>query len=143
MKYFSFSELERSVVAQFQDIDNTMPLLVRASAEAFVDGVLDPLREAFGAPLVVSSGYRCEALNRLVGGSPSSQHLLGTAADISAVNPADNRRLWELIGKGTVDFDQAILYGDYRFVHIGWRRTGKNRRQMLVRNTPGAAYRQD
>ena len=108
--------------------------------------MLDPLRERFGKPIVVNSGYRCPTHNREVGGVGTSQHLRGEAADIS-VRRGDyasedewglaNQRLAALIReKG--DFDQLILYQrkkgiGLRFVHVSWKRTGTNRRKVLYK----------
>ena len=58
------------------------PDYVLHNLERLVNLVLDPLRDAFDHPILVNSGYRCEALNAAVGGSPRSQHRLGQAADI-------------------------------------------------------------
>ena len=81
MKYFTIPEFEHSLTAALKGYDNEAPREVRRNIEYLVDTVLDPLREAMGFPLVITSGYRCTDLNRDVGGSPTSQHLLGLAAD--------------------------------------------------------------
>ena len=81
MKYFTFPEFEYSLTAALKGYDNEAPREARRNIEYLVDTVLDPLREAMGFPLVITSGYRCTELNRDVGGSPTSQHLLGLAAD--------------------------------------------------------------
>ena len=60
-----------------------MPPEVEANIEALVSNVLDPLRDEYGKPIYVNSGYRCEKHNKAVGGVPKSQHMLGQAADIS------------------------------------------------------------
>ena len=52
---------------------------------ALIEKVLDPLREAYGKPIIVTSGYRCPKLNAIVGSTPSSQHVKGEAADIKRV----------------------------------------------------------
>lgn len=59
---------------------------------------LNRVREEFGQAILVTSGYRCDAHNRAVGGAKASQHLTGSAADIipSKNNPEDLERLWEL-----------------------------------------------
>jgi uncharacterized protein YcbK (DUF882 family) len=95
-----------------------------------VDEVLDPLREAYGKPIRVNSGYRCPRLNNLVGGSPNSQHMRGEAADIQPVdgNEADLEVLAQfLIASGK--FDQLIIYPT--FIHVSYRRFGWNRKQVL------------
>ena len=109
---------------------NGAPKEAEENLRSLVEQVLDPLREAYGRPVHVNSGYRCPRLNRLVGGSPNSQHMRGEAADISPVigNEADLPELARLLidnGK----FDQLILYPT--FIHVSWKRLGWNRRQII------------
>ena len=82
MKHFTFQEFEDSDKARELGIDNRMPELAEAHIVELVDILLDPLREAWGGPLTVTSGYRCPELNRAVGGSETSAHLAGWAADL-------------------------------------------------------------
>lgn len=82
MKYFTITELTKSATATKQGIDNTPSAEVTANLTALVDKVLDPLREIYGKPIYVSSGYRCPKLNKAVGGVSNSQHLKGEAADL-------------------------------------------------------------
>ena len=96
MKYFTFNEFERSETAYRYGIGNDIPESAKANIAALVDNVLDPLREAWGKPVTVTSGYRCPQLNKAVGGVPTSMHLTGHAADISAGNSVDNRKLYQL-----------------------------------------------
>ena len=84
MKYFTIEELTRSTTARQRGIDNTPSQQVIDNLTALVNNVLDPLRQAWGKPIHVNSGYRCPALNKAVGGVPHSQHMLGEAADITA-----------------------------------------------------------
>ena len=93
---------------------------------------LDPIREAWGNPIAVNSGYRSLALNVAVGGSPSSQHLTGEAADITTGSIGGNKRLFDLIQEIGVDFDQLIDENGYQWIHISCRYNGKgNRKQVL------------
>ena len=91
MKHFTISELLKSDTALKHKLWNGAPKEAEENLRALVDEVLDPLREAYGKPVRVNSGYRCPLLNRLVGGSPNSQHTRGEAADIQPVsgNEAD------------------------------------------------------
>ena len=86
MKYFTFTEFERSETAVRYAIDNTLPEKNKANVATLVDTVLDPLREAWGKPITVTSGYRCPALNAAVGGVSTSLHQIGRAADITTGN---------------------------------------------------------
>lgn len=120
MKYFSFQEMERSDTAVRYAIDNTIPESLKNNVARLVDNVLDPLREAWGRPLAVSSGYRCPALNKAVGGSATSHHLRGMAADITTGNNADNRRLFQLIINLKLPFTQLIDERDFSWVHVSY-----------------------
>lgn len=97
MKHFTLQELTRSATARRLGIDNTPPDEAVKNLTALVDNVLDPLREAWGSPIHVNSGYRCPALNRAVNGAPHSQHMRGEAADITVGSRLDNARLYHLL----------------------------------------------
>ena len=130
MKYFSISEMLKSDTAIKQRLWNGAPKEAEENLRALVDEVLDPLREAYGRPIRVNSGYRCPKLNTLVGGTPNSQHMRGEAADIQPVvgNEADLPELARiLIENGK--FDQLILYPT--FIHVSYKRLGWNRKQVL------------
>ncbi len=130
MKHFTISEMLKSDTAIKQRLWNGAPKEAEENLRALVDEVLDPLREAYGRPIRVNSGYRCPRLNTLVGGTPNSQHMRGEAADIQPVvgNEADLPELARiLIGNGK--FDQLILYPT--FIHVSYRKLGWNRKQVL------------
>ena len=139
MKHFTFPEFERSDTAARLKIDNRMPELVEAHVVELVDILLDPLREAWGGPLIVTSGYRCPELNKAVGGSGTSAHTAGWAADLV---PGDNRSAQELVNFAVewltatgLPFDQLIdeRSGGSHWLHIGVRNLkGMQRRQMLL-----------
>ncbi len=120
MKHFTIAELSASATARRLGIDNTPPAAVVANLNKLVDHVLDPLREAWGGPITVNSGYRCPELNRAVGGVANSQHLTGLAADITVGSPAENRRLWRLATGRKLPFDQLIDERDMAWIHISW-----------------------
>ena len=105
MKYFSFQEFERSETA-------------KANVAVLVDRVLDPLREAWGRPIYVNSGYRCAELNKAVGGSETSHHMRGMAADISTGNYVDNAKLFQLIQTLKLPFTQLIDESNFAWVHV-------------------------
>jgi hypothetical protein len=133
-KHFSFDELTRSATAARLGIDNTPPPPAAVRLEALAERLLDPVRELWGAPLRVNSGYRCTALNRAVGGAPRSQHMAGEAADITAGSREGNRRLFEAIEaavrRGDLALDQLIDERGYRWLHLSYRE-GDNRQQIL------------
>ena len=122
--YFTISELTASATALREGIDNRPNKCAFHLLHVLVDQLLDPIREAWGEPIVVSSGYRCKELNALVGGAKNSHHLLGCAADLIAGNRADHRRLFNLIRQmqreGKIRFTQLILEDDGRWIHVSY-----------------------
>lgn len=130
MKYFTVNELIRSDTARAKGIDNTPPPAIKLKLTSLVNNLLDPIREAWGSPISVNSGYRCPVLNKAVGGVSTSQHQKGEAADITVGSPELNRQLFDLIAKGDFDFDQLIDESDYSWVHISYS-AGKNRHKIL------------
>ena len=124
MKYFSVPELCASATALREGIDNRPSKCAYHLLHVLVDQLLDPIREAWGEPIVVSSGYRCKELNTLIGGVKNSHHMLGCAADIIAGNRADHRRLFKMIqqmhGEGRIKFTQLIWEGNGRWIHISY-----------------------
>ncbi len=130
MKWFTIDELCESSTARRLHIDNRPSVSVKAALRALVEHLLDPLREAWGHPLRVNSGYRCEALNRAVGGVSNSQHLLGEAADITAGSRDANRRLLAMINKLGLPYDQLIDECNGRWLHVSYR-AGHNRHREL------------
>ena len=78
-KYFSIAELTKSETANKRKINNKPTKEVENCLNQLIDNILDPLREAYGQPIIVSSGYRCPELNKAVGGARTSQHTLGQA----------------------------------------------------------------
>ena len=112
MKYFSIGELSRSNVADLKGIPNHPNTYQKMNMEKLIVNVLDPIRTLYGKPIYVNSGFRTATLNEAIGGARNSQHMEGKAADITAGNPKENRKLWELIlflnQEGDIDFDQLI-----------------------------------
>lgn len=120
MKYFTLDELTRSRTATRLGIDNTPTTEATACLKLLVEHVLDPLRQAWGRPIAVTSGYRCPQLNKAVGGVPGSQHLLGQAADIVAGSPRDNARLYKLLQQLRLPVDQAIDEHGHQWLHVSY-----------------------
>ena len=124
---FNYREFERSATADKKGIINIIHTVqVRDSIKALVDEVLQPLRTAWGKPLVINSGYRCPELNKEVGGVPTSQHIKGEAADVACDDPYALARLAYDLG---LPYDQMILYPT--FVHFSHKLTGAQRKQVL------------
>ncbi len=130
-KYFSIKELCYSSTAVSKGIDNTVyDQEIKDNLSALIMKVLDPIREKYGKPIIISSGYRCAALNKAVGGAASSQHTKGQAADISAGSREENKKLFDLIKESGV-YDQLIDEKDFQWVHVSYKRIGYNRKQTL------------
>ena len=100
-------------------------------SKALVDAILDPLREKYGKPIRVSSGFRNAVLNAAVGGVKTSQHCNGEAADISTGDRDENRKLAKMIVDMGLPFDQLIDENNYAWVHVSYKRNGENRGKML------------
>lgn len=141
MKHFTISELIKSDTAVKHGLWNGANREAEENLRCLVEQVLDPLREAYGRPVHVTSGYRCPQLNRLVGGSPNSQHMRGEAADIVAktqqsTSPQENLKLGRLIEQlGRFDqliYEQCDPHGNPRWIHVSWRRNGNNRKKVIT-----------
>lgn len=120
MKYFTIEELCRSDKATALGIKNTPDAAVVTNLRELVENVLDPLREAWGGPITVSSGYRNKQLNIAVGGATNSHHLYGMAADITVGTKDKNRKLFVLVQQLGLPFTQLIDEYGYQWVHISY-----------------------
>lgn len=126
--HFTLDEMIVSQLAARDGFDNTPPPQARANLQLLC-GVLEQVRALFDAPIIISSGYRSEKVNQLIGGSPNSQHVQGLAADFTVieVSPRDTVRR---ISNSTIAFDQLILEFD-RWGHLSVT-CGTPRRQVLT-----------
>lgn len=123
--YFTIKELCKSDTAKQLGIDNTPSKEIEKKLERLIDELLDPIREAYGSPIRVSSGYRNKWVNEAVGGSKTSQHMKGEAADLIPVD-GDTKRLFvliqDMIRDGKIRCGQLIWeYGSKtkpKWVHI-------------------------
>ena len=122
MKYFSLDEFTKSNEADKRGIYNIPGSREVDNIVDLINVVLEPLREAYGKPIVVNSGYRCDELNKAVGGAKNSHHRFGMAADIHGTpnNKQENRRLFNLVRELNLPFTQLINEYDYSWVHISY-----------------------
>lgn len=122
--YFSLPELTASATAERLAIDNTPPSAARKMLTILVEQLLDPIRRHYGAPIIVTSGYRCPALNTAVGGVTNSHYIIGCAADITTGTIDNNRKLFALIidmqSTQGLRFTQLIAEEGYRWLHISY-----------------------
>lgn len=126
-KNFDFNEFTSSKTARILGIDNTIKDdKVYDNIRNLVVNILQPLRDNIGKPIYINSGFRCEKLNNTIGGVPTSQHLLGEAADIVV----DNKEPFD-VAKMILDlelpFDQLGLYDT--FIHVSY--SDKHRREIF------------
>lgn len=125
--HFRYSEFTKSDTASRLHINNAIrDWDVRDNIKALVEDILQPLRDAWGGPLFINSGYRCPELNKAVGGVATSQHVFGQACDVGCTDPY---ALVKLIKRMRLDVDQVILYPS--FAHVSYKRDGRNRNQFL------------
>lgn len=123
-KYFKLEELLGSDTALTSSIENLPSWSIVENLRVLAVQVLDPIREAWGQPLVVNSGYRSPQLNAAVGGVPTSAHMDGCAVDIALCNWSTRKvsELYNLIAylaeNGVIDIDQVIYYRKKKIVHI-------------------------
>jgi uncharacterized protein YcbK (DUF882 family) len=125
-KHFTLDELTHSQTAQRRGLSNSPDASAVGWLQRLVVTALDPIREALGRPVSISSGYRSPAVNKAVGGASSSQHVLGQAADIrtNAMTPAQLVAFIRTLG---LPFDQLIEEPTWVHISVGPR----NRRQVL------------
>ena len=95
--HFTLAEFTNSATARRLGIKNEVNSQQLANLTNLCRYVLEPLRKRFGKPIYVNSGFRCQELNRAVGGAVKSYHLYGRAADIRAAKLSDNNALFEMI----------------------------------------------
>ena len=126
-RYFSFTEMvltsstaQENNLPDWDDINRLLELC---------RWILDPVREMYGKPIVVTSGFRAPFLNRLVGGVTTSQHMQGLAADLRCDDP---KALFDLIAESDLPFDQLIYYQKRKFVHVSYSPT--YRHEVIVKD---------
>tara|TARA_R100000388_G_scaffold49207_1_gene36793 strand:+ start:197 stop:667 length:471 start_codon:yes stop_codon:yes gene_type:complete len=147
-KNLTLKECLRSKTAKRLGIDNTPEdETVIKNLEKVARFIFQPLRDAFGCPIYVSSGYRCPDLNRAIGGSKRSQHMEGRALDLDAdvYGRCTNAQIFNWI-KNNLDFDQIVWeFGtedNPDWVHVSYVSEDDNRNRCLVakRDDKGKVY---
>lgn len=128
MKYFTFKEMIQSNTAKARGIENIPDWDDIYRLQKLIETILDPLREWYGSPIIVNSGYRCEALNKAVGGVSTSFHGCGSAADITAGSKTENEKLFNYI-KNNLPFTELGWEGNGKWLHVAW--TGSNDKEIF------------
>lgn len=130
MKYFTIKELCGSDTADKLRIKNKPTLQDVERMRELIENVLDPLREAYGKPIKVNSGFRTKELNAVLpGASKTSQHMRGEAADITVHTKEGNKWLFDYI-KNNLPYDQLINEYDYSWVHVSFTTERTNRQEI-------------
>jgi hypothetical protein len=153
-KNLSLAEVTRSETAKRKGISNMPTPEHIENFKKLAENVFQPIREHFGCPIHISSGYRSEALNKAIGGAgkvingkyvASSQHCRGEAIDIDMDGSASgvtNKQVFDYI-KDNLNFDQLIWeFGtdaNPDWVHVSFDSSGKQRKQILKAVKKGSA----
>jgi hypothetical protein len=142
-KNLALAEVMRSETAKRRGISNMPTPEHIENFKKLAEKVFQPIREHFGVPIHISSGYRSSALNKAVGGSSSSQHCSGEAIDIDMDGSSiTNKQIFDYI-KDNLEFDQMIWeFGTDKnpdWVHVSYESTGKQRKQILKAIKKGGA----
>lgn len=136
-KNFTLSEFTASKTARKYNIDNTPTVTIIMKLQQLVIHCLQPLRDALGVPVKINSGYRSEAVNSHpdVRGVPTSQHLVGEAADIRVESDELGNKMFAWL-RNNVEFDQLIKEhlskdSELWWIHISYRAFGNNRKEVI------------
>jgi hypothetical protein len=132
-QHLSLSEVTRSESAKRNGISNMPTEQHIANFKLLAEKVFEPVRVHFGVPIHISSAYRSIELNRVVKGSLTSQHCTGEAIDVDmdgSTSGVTNKMVFDYI-KDNLEFDQLINEFDYSWVHVSYKSTGKQRKQVL------------
>lgn len=136
--YFTIQELTYSATAKKHNIDNTPTEEIKKNLEELIE-FLNPMREAWGSSILVSSGYRCDEVNEKLGGAKNSGHKYGWTADIL---PANNKKLkfFEFMKEylNDKDFDELILETNSQgatWIHFALKgKDGRQRKKIRILN---------
>jgi zinc D-Ala-D-Ala carboxypeptidase len=144
-EHLSLAEVTRSETAKRNGISNMPTEAHLSNFKLLAEKVFEPIRNHFGHPIHISSGYRSDALNKAISGSKTSQHCSGEAIDIDMDGSAHgitNKMVFDYI-KDNLEFDQLIWeFGTDSspdWVHVSYESTGKQRKQILKAVKKGGA----
>ena len=146
-KNLTLKEVVKSNTATRKGIDNTPDQWAINNLQAVADHIFQPVRDHFGVPIGVSSGFRGKELNKAIGGSKYSQHMIGEALDLDAdiYGKVTNAEIFNYV-KNNLEWDQMIWeFGndeEPNWVHISYKDDGPNRKQIkrARRDEKGRTY---
>lgn len=132
-KYFTMGEAIHSSIAKKKRIKNIPNWEERANIR-YTARRLDAVRKILGRPVIVTSWYRGERLNKAVGGSSTSMHRRGMAVDILLKKGKLGRKEFEKVRKKLKSFDQLIYYPRRGHLHVGFKQYRlQERKQVMIR----------
>jgi len=146
-KNLTLKEAIKSNTATRKGIDNTPDQWAINNLKAVAENIFQPMRDHFGVPIGVSSGFRGKDLNKAIGGSKYSQHMIGEALDLDAdmYGKVTNAEIFNYV-KNNLEWDQMIWeFGndeEPNWVHISYKDDGPNRKQIkrARRDEKGRTY---
>jgi len=130
-KHFKLSEFTKSKMAKQHDIANNPDQIHVNNLIDLCKNTLEVIRDYYGKPIDISSGYRCLELNALVKGARNSQHVKGEAIDMQGMDGITNEQIFNYI-KDNLDFDQLINEYNFSWIHISYTNKKANRKQILI-----------
>lgn len=137
-KNFTLAEMTFSPTAIKKGIDNTPNAQTIKNLQALCENILEPLRTYIKGPIKVSSGYRSDALNSLIGGAKSSQHKTGQAADVDLKDKCAEAFHWIM---ANLDYDQIIWeFGNDEqpdWIHVSYSTKGNRKNAMRAIKSNG------
>lgn len=132
-EHFTYAEMIRSNTASRRGIQNRPDRVQIERFVALLKNVMEPIRNHFGRPVIITSGFRCLELNRAIGSHDNSQHVRGEAIDfeVSDVSLSDVYE-W-IITQSGLDYDQIIYeFGEAGWIHVSYTKEDRNRKQNLT-----------
>lgn len=139
-EHITYKEATYSPTAIRNGIENTPNPETLERMKIVAVACFEPLRRWYGKPIKINSFFRCDALNRLVGGSKTSGHVKGDSIDIDAGSVEENKKIFDW-AKANLKYDQLINEFDYSWIHISFR-LGDNRNESLeaLKDARGKTY---
>ena len=142
-KHLSLAEVSRSETAKRRGINNTPSGEHLENFKKLAENIFEPIREHFGVPIHISSGYRSKELNAAVGGSATSDHCVGSAIDIDmddSTNGVTNNQVFNFI-KDNLKFKQLIaefpVNGKLSWVHVAYNENNLKNQILVAKKVNG------